>query len=146
LMPGPRIFSTGYILYGADGPGKAVINSLDDARHHVRRLKSLGAFSVKSYMQPRRVQRQWVIQAAREEGMLVVPEGGGDLESDMTMILDGHTTVEHALPFVPRKDVVTLFSRSGTSYTPTLLVAYGGLSGEHWFYQHYDVWKDERLL
>ena len=33
--------------------------------------------------------------------MLVVPEGGGDLEKDMTMILDGHTTVEHALPFAP---------------------------------------------
>ena len=146
-MTGPRIFSTGFILYGANLPGKAVVHSLDDARHHLRRLKSLGAFTVKSYMQPRREQRQWIIQAAREEGMMVVPEGGGDLEADMSMILDGHTTEEHALMQTPLyKDVVTLFARSGTSYTPTLLVAYGGLSGEHWFYQHYDVWKDSRLL
>jgi Tol biopolymer transport system component/imidazolonepropionase-like amidohydrolase len=146
LLPGPRIFSTGYILYGADGAGKAVVGSLDDARHHVRRLKSLGAISVKSYMQPRREQRQWIIQAAREEGMMVVPEGGGNLEYDMTMILDGHTTIEHALPFAPLyKDVVTLFGRSQTAYTPTLLVAYGGLSGDKWFHQHYDLWKDERL-
>jgi hypothetical protein len=147
LMPGPRIFSTGYILYGAEDPARALIKSLDDARHHVRRLKALGAFSVKSYMQPRREQRQWILEAAREEGMLVVPEGGGDLESNMGMILDGHTTIEHSLPITPlRKDVVTLFAKSGTSYTPTLLVAYGGLSGDRWFHQHEDFWKDERLL
>jgi Tol biopolymer transport system component/imidazolonepropionase-like amidohydrolase len=146
VMTGPRIFSTGFILYGADLPGRAVIESLDDARKHVRRLKSLGAFSVKSYMQPRREQRQWIIQAAREEGMLVVPEGGGDLESDMSMVLDGHTTIEHSLPQTPLyNDVVTLFSRSKTAYTPTLLVAYGGLSGDKWFHQHYELWKDERL-
>jgi Tol biopolymer transport system component/imidazolonepropionase-like amidohydrolase len=146
LMKGPRIFSTGFILYGADSSGRAVIESLDDARKHVRRLKSLGAFSVKSYMQPRREQRQWVIQAAREEGMLVVPEGGGDLEMDMTMILDGHTTIEHSLPQTPLyHDVVTLFSKSRTAYVPTLLVAYGGLSGDKWFHQHYELWKDERL-
>jgi Tol biopolymer transport system component/imidazolonepropionase-like amidohydrolase len=146
LMTGPRIFSTGFILYGADLPGRAVIESLDDARKHVRRLKSVGAFSVKSYMQPRREQRQWIIQAAREEGMLVVPEGGGDLEFDMSMILDGHTTIEHSLPQTPLyNDVVTLFSKSQTAYTPTLLVAYGGLSGDKWFHQHYELWKDERL-
>jgi Tol biopolymer transport system component/imidazolonepropionase-like amidohydrolase len=146
-MIGPRIYSTGFILYGADSPGRSIVKSLDDARHHVRRLKSLGAITVKSYMQPRRDQRQWILQAAREEGMMVVPEGGGDLEMDMTMILDGHTTIEHSLPMAPlRDDVVNLFSRSGTAYTPTLVVAYGGLSGETWFYQHNDVWRDEKLL
>ncbi|HET7291907.1 MAG TPA: amidohydrolase family protein [Vicinamibacteria bacterium] len=146
LMRGPRIFTTGFILYGADLPGRAVVKSLDDARHHIRRMKALGAISVKSYMQPGRNQRQWLLQAAREEGVMVVPEGGGDLEADMTMILDGHTTVEHALPIAPLgKDVVTLFSRSRTAYTPTLLVAYGGLSGDKWFHQHFDLWKDERL-
>jgi len=146
LMRGPRIFTTGFILYGADLPGRAVVKSLDDARHHVRRLKSLGAISVKSYMQPGRNQRQWILQAAREEGVMVVPEGGGDLENDMTMVLDGHTTVEHALPFAPlATDVVTLFSQSHTAYTPTLLVAYGGLAGDRWFHQHFELWKDERL-
>jgi len=146
LMVGPRIFSTGFILYGADNPGRAIVNSLEDARHHLRRLKALGAFSVKSYMQPRREVRQWIIAAAREEGMLVVPEGGGDLEMDMSLVLDGHTTVEHALPITPLyKDVVTFFAKSGTSYTPTLLVAYGGISGDKWFHQHYELWKDARL-
>jgi Tol biopolymer transport system component/imidazolonepropionase-like amidohydrolase len=146
LVPGPRIFSTGYILYGAEGAGRAIVGSLDEARQHVRRLKSQGAFSVKSYMQPRREQRQWLLQAAREEGMVVVPEGGGDLETNVGMILDGHTTIEHALPITPlQEDVVTLFAKSGTAYTPTLLVAYGGLSGDKWFHQHYELWKDARL-
>ena len=146
LMTGPRIYSTGFILYGADHPRRAIIKSLDDARQHLRRMKSLGAFSVKSYMQPKREQRQWILQAAREEGMLVVPEGGGDLEMDMTMILDGHTTLEHALPIAPLyKDVISLFAGSGTAYTPTLLVAYGGIFGDRWFLQHQEIWKDERL-
>lgn len=146
IMVGPRIYSTGFILYGATSTDMAPIDSYEDALSHVRRLKTLGAFSVKSYMQPRREQRQWVIQAARKEGMLVVPEGGGDFEVNMGMILDGHTGIEHALSVGPiYKDVVQLFAQSGVGYTPTLLVSYGGLAGERWFYQHYDVWKNEKL-
>ncbi|MEQ1891672.1 MAG: amidohydrolase, partial [Planctomycetota bacterium] len=72
----PRTFSTGTILYGATGGFAAPIDSLDDARSHLRRLKAVGAISVKSYNQPRREQRQQVLAAARELGMMVVPEGG----------------------------------------------------------------------
>ena len=63
------------------------------------------------------------------------------------MVLDGHTTVEHSLP-VPKlyKDVVTLFAKSKTGYTPTLIVGYGGLSGEYYWYQHTNVWENEQLL
>ena len=63
------------------------------------------------------------------------------------MILDGHTTVEHSLP-VPKlyKDVVTLFAKSKTGYTPTLIVGYGGLSGEYYWYQKTNVWENEHLL
>ena len=76
---GPRVFSTGTILYGANMPGyKAEIDTLDDARFHVRRLADVGAISVKSYQQPRRDQRQMVLAAARELGMMVVPEGGAN--------------------------------------------------------------------
>src|SRR5678815_2661161 len=61
-LVGPRVFSTGTILYGADGDFKAVINSLDDARAHLRRMQANGAFSVKSYNQPRREQHQQINQ------------------------------------------------------------------------------------
>jgi imidazolonepropionase-like amidohydrolase len=144
---GPRLYSTGTILYGAETPFKAVVENYEDALSHLRRQKAMGAFSVKSYNQQRRDARQMIIKAARELQMEVVPEGGSLLYFNETMILDGHTTVEHSLP-VPHlyKDVVTLFARSKTGYTPTLIVDYGGLSGEYYWYQHTNVWENTRLL
>jgi len=143
---GPRIFSTGTVLYGATTPFTAKIDSLDDARGHLRRLKAQGAWSVKSYNQPRREQRQQIIQAARELDMDVVPEGGSLFEMDMTFIADGHTTVEHSLPVAHVYDDVKQFWKgSGTAYNPTLIVAYGGPFGENYWYQHSQVWKDPIL-
>jgi len=146
-MVGPRIYSTGTILYGADGNFKAVINSLDDARSHLRRIKAVGGFSVKSYNQPRREQRQQVIQAARELDMSVYPEGGSTFFHNMSMILDGHSGVEHNIPVSPLyKDVINLWKASETGYTPTLIVNYGGNSGEYYWYQKTNVWEKDRLL
>ncbi|HEX9615550.1 MAG TPA: amidohydrolase family protein, partial [Bacteroidota bacterium] len=146
-MVGPRVFSTGTILYGAEGSYKAVVNSFDDAMSHLRRLKAVGAFSVKSYNQPRRDQRQQIIEAARDLQMLVVPEGGSTFFWNMTMVLDGHTGIEHNIPIAPiYNDVVQLVSKSKTGLTPTLIVNYGGLSGEYYWYQHFNVWENKRLL
>ncbi len=143
---GPRLFSTGAILYGAETPYKAVVETYEDALSHLRRQKAAGAFSVKSYNQQRRDARQMIIKAARELEMLVVPEGGSLLYLNESMVLDGHTGVEHSLP-VPRlyNDLVTLFGKSRVGYTPTMIVGYGGLSGEYYFYQHANVWENERL-
>ncbi|MDX5512402.1 MAG: amidohydrolase family protein, partial [Hymenobacteraceae bacterium] len=111
------------------------------------RMKAIGAFSVKSYNQPRREQRQQVIQAARELGMSVYPEGGSTFFHNMTMILDGHTGVEHNIPVAPLyNDVVQLWKASETGYTPTLIVNYGANSGEYYWYQKTNVWDKERLL
>ncbi|HYP29144.1 MAG TPA: amidohydrolase family protein, partial [Blastocatellia bacterium] len=146
-MVGPRIFSTGYILYGAENTEKAVINGYADAKGHLARMKAVGAFSVKSYNQPRRSQRQQVVKAARELNMMVVPEGGSTYYHNMTMILDGHTGIEHAIPVAPLyKDAVTLLAKSKTGYTPTLIVGYGGLWGENYWYQKTNVWENQRLL
>lgn len=146
-MVGPRLFSTGTILYGAEGEFKAVINSLEDAKSAIRRTKAFGAFSVKSYNQPRREQRQQVIQAARELEVLVMPEGGSTFYHNMSMIMDGHTGIEHNIPVYPvYKDVLKLWSSSNTGYTPTLVVNYGSVSGEYYWYQHTNVWEKERLL
>lgn len=143
----PRIFSTGTILYGADGDFKAVVDDLDDALSHIRRTAVFGAQSVKSYNQPRRDQRQQILKAARKVGVNVVPEGGSTLAHNLTHIIDGHTTLEHALPIgVVYDDVLTLFSKSGTAYTPTLIVGYGGIWGEDWWYHKDEVWRHERLL
>jgi hypothetical protein len=109
-------------------------------------MQALGAFSVKSYNQPRRDARQQIIEAARELKMEVVPEGGSTFANNITMVLDGHTTVEHNLPIAPLyEDVLRLYSASKTAYTPTQIVNYAGLSGEYWWYQHDSVWSNPRL-
>jgi imidazolonepropionase-like amidohydrolase len=146
-LVGPRLYSTGFILYGADGDFKAVINNLEDARSSIRRTKAFGAKSVKSYNQPRREQRQQVLQAAREQGINVVPEGGSTFFHNLTMVIDGHTGVEHNIPVAPvYKDVLEIWGKSGTGYTPTLIVNYGGLNGEYYYYQRDNVWENEKLL
>jgi len=146
-MVGPRVFSTGMILYGADGDFKAVVNSLDDARSAITRTKAFGAFSVKSYNQPRREQRQQIITAAREQGIHVYPEGGSTFFHNLTMILDGHTGIEHNMPVYPLyNDVLTLYGKSGSGYTPTLIVNYASVSGENFWYQTTNVWENEKLL
>ncbi len=146
-MIGPRIYSTGFILYGAENPNKAVVESLDDARHHLLRHKAIGATSVKSYNQPRRDQRQWILEAAREIGLHVYPEGGSMLQHNITMIIDGHTGIEHAIPVAPlRNDMLALLGVSNVGYTPTLVVGYGGIWGENYWYQKHDVFEDRRLL
>jgi Tol biopolymer transport system component/imidazolonepropionase-like amidohydrolase len=138
---GPRIFSTGTILYGANTAFTAVVNDLDDALSTLRRMQAVGAWSVKSYNQPRRDQRQQIIEAARQLGMNVVPEGGSLYQHNMTMIVDGHTTIEHSIPLANLyDDVHDLWRQSRTAYNPTLVVAYGGSFGENYWYQDSPVW------
>src|SRR5262249_22205679 len=98
------------------------------------------------YMQRRRDQRQWVVQAAREEGMVVTPEGGGDTFFDLTMVMDGHSGLEHAIPTAPLfKDVTSLLATAKTDYVPTLIVGYGGPTSETYFQQMTDIHADEKL-
>ncbi|MBS4028212.1 MAG: PD40 domain-containing protein, partial [Ignavibacteriales bacterium] len=147
MLTAPRLYSTGTILYGAEASVKAIVNNFDDAMSHLRRMKANGAFSVKSYNQPRRDQRQQIIEAARNLQMMVVPEGGSTFFWNMSMILDGHTGIEHSIPVSPLyKDAITLLAKSKTGHTPTLIVSYGGLFGENFWYKNTKVWEDERLL
>ncbi|MEM0518701.1 amidohydrolase family protein [Aequorivita flava] len=146
-LVGPRLFSTGFILYGADGDFKAVINNLEDARSSIRRTKAFGAKSVKSYNQPRRDQRQQVLQAARELGINVVPEGGSTFYHNITQVIDGHSGIEHNIPVAPvYKDILEIWGESGTGYTPTLIVNYGGMNGEFYYYERDNVWENKKLL
>lgn len=146
MITAPRLYSTGTILYGAEGGAKAITQSFDDALTHLRRMKAVGAFSVKSYNQPRRDARQQIVEAARQLEMMVVPEGGSTFFFNMTHVLDGHTSVEHNIPVWPLyQDILRVYGASQVAYTPTLIVNYGGVSGEYYWYAHDEVWKNERL-
>ena len=97
-------------------------------------------------MQPRRIQRQWVIMEAMKAGLNVTAEGGGDLKTDLSMVLDGYTGFEHSLPIVPLyKDVVELIAQAKTYYTPTMVVSYGGMFAQHYWRGKYDIHSDEKL-
>ncbi|ATY31956.1 amidohydrolase family protein [Sphingomonas psychrotolerans] len=147
LILAPRIFSTGEIVYGAKAADVyAQIDSLDDALAHVRRLKAQGANSVKNYNQPRREQRQQVVEAARRENMQVVAEGGSLFGMDMNLVADGNSTLEHNVPLETfYEDVLQFFSQTKTNYTPTLVVTYGGLAGDPYWRQATDVYAHPLL-
>ena len=57
------------------------------------------------------------------------------------------TTHEHNLPIpVLYDDVMQLFARSGTGYTPTYIVFYGGPPGENYVWATHDVPKDPKFV
>ena len=83
-MLGPRIYSTGDVIYGTESNFPVVyenIRGLDAARDVVKRFKAYNPAMLKEYMQLRRDERQWVKQAAREEGIRLTSEGGADSDS-----------------------------------------------------------------
>jgi len=139
---GPRIYATGTAM-----TTQAVsVNSAEDAENIVRRYKDQGVDSIKQYLQPRRMQRQWLGMAAAKVGVNITAEGGGDLKADLSMVLDGYTGFEHSLGIVPLyKDVIELVAQSGTTYTPTLVVSYGGPSGQFYWRQRMDIHADEKV-
>ena len=148
LTIGPRIFSTGEIIYGAKAPDVyARIDSYEDALAHVRRIKAQGGISVKNYNQPRREQRQMVVRAAAAENMLVVAEGGSLFGMDMNIAADGNSTLEHNIPVdVFYEDVLQFYGQSNTNYTPTLVVTYGGLAGDPYWRQATNVWENPLMV
>ena len=142
IMSGPRGYSTGPGIFptNAFASKDEVYNLMKRYRDHYRTR------NLKAYLSGNRKQRQWVVESANELGMMPTTEGGLDLKLDLTHVLDGMTGNEHSLPVVPLyKDVVELHAQSGTGYTPTLLVAYGGPWAENYFYERENAHDNEKL-
>jgi Tol biopolymer transport system component len=139
---GPRIFSTGPGVFWSDD-----IKSLADARDALRRYTDYyNTNTIKQYMVGDRKVRQWVIMAARELRLTPTLEGGLDYKKNLTEAIDGYAGTEHSYPIAPIfKDNVRLIAESGITYTPTLLVLYGGPWAENYWFQKYDILKDEKL-
>ena len=139
---GPRIFSTGPGVFWSDD-----IKSLNDAREVLRRYTDYyNIHTIKQYMVGDRKVRQWVIMAAKELGLTPTLEGGLDFKKNLTEAVDGYAGSEHSYPIAPLyKDNVQLLAQSGITYTPTLLVEYGGPWAENYWYQRYDILTDKKL-
>ena len=149
LAIGPRIYSTGPGLFGPTYfPGLGDdIKDLDHARRIMRRYSQYyDTHTLKMYITGNRQQRQWVLMAAREQNIMPTTEGALDQRYDMTMALDGYPGQEHALPITPLyKDVIQLYGQTQITYTPTLIVAYGGPWAENYWYEHENVYNDPKL-
>lgn len=142
-MLGPRIYST--------GPGVGFwaynIKSLDHAKKVLKQYSDYyNTKTIKMYMAGNRQQRQWIIEAAKEQGLMPTTEGALDFKLNMTQVLDGYPGHEHAFPIYPiYKDVTQLMQETQTAYTPTMLVAYGGPWAENYFYATEDVQGNAKL-
>ena len=139
---GPRAFST--------GPGVFPDNdfqSLADTKNAVARYKKYYRTNyLKSYMVGNRKQREWMVMACKELGVMPTTEGGIDAKLNLTHVIDGFSGNEHSIPIVPLyKDVIELMAKSGISYTPTLLVAYGGPFAENYYYETTEVHDDPKV-
>ncbi|MCC6929103.1 MAG: PD40 domain-containing protein [Gemmatimonadaceae bacterium] len=139
---GPRIYATGPGIFAYDN-----VASADDAREVMTRYSEFYLTeTIKQYQAGDRRQRQWIAMAAREQKITPTLEGGLDFKKNMTEAMDGYAGIEHTLPIAPLyKDALQLFARSGTTWTPTLLVEYGGPWAENWWYEHYDILADAKL-
>ncbi|MES3036006.1 MAG: amidohydrolase family protein [Gemmatimonadota bacterium] len=139
---GPRIYATGPGIFVQDD-----ITSADDAKDVMRRYSEFyQTQTIKQYMAGDRRQRQWIAMAAQAQRITPTLEGGLDFKKNMTEAMDGYAGIEHTLPIAPMyKDAIGLFAQSGTTWTPTLLVQYGGPWAENWWYEHYDILADKKL-
>ncbi|MFN7119417.1 MAG: amidohydrolase family protein, partial [Saprospiraceae bacterium] len=140
---GPRIYST--------GPGVGFwaynLKSLDHTKNVLKQYSDYyNTKTIKMYMTGNRQHRQWIIQAAKEQGLMPTTEGALDMKLNLTQLIDGYPGHEHAFPIYPLyNDLVQVVSKAQMAYTPTLLVAYGGPWAENYFYATENVQGDKKL-
>lgn len=140
---GPRVYSTG------PGVGFWMYNlkSLEQTKKVLKQYSEYyNTKTIKMYLVGNRKQRQWVIEAAKEQKLMPTTEGGLDFKLNMTMMIDGYPGHEHSLPIAPLyRDVTYAVANSKMAYTPTLLVSYGGPWAENYYYSRENPFHDPKL-
>ena len=139
---GPRALSTGPGIFNNNR-----FRSREHALGVLRRYRDhYRVRNLKAYIAGSRRQRQWLVQASKELGLMPTTEGALDMKLDMTHVIDGFSGAEHNFPVLDlHRDVVEMVARSGIGYTPTLVVSYGGPAGEDHFYIHESPRDDPKL-
>jgi imidazolonepropionase-like amidohydrolase len=138
----PRIYTTGPGWGGGEAP-----RDLEHARTILKRYAQYyDTKTLKMYMTGNRQQRQWIIMAAKELGIMPTTEGGLDFRLNLTHGIDGYPGIEHTLPVTPKfDDMFQWYKGTQVTNSPTLIVEYGGPFGENWFYQTEDLVHDTKL-
>jgi len=142
-MIGPRIYSTG------PGVGYWFYNIKDSAQAESvlsQYSKYYHTKYIKMYLTGNRKQREWIIQAAKNQQLMPTTEGGLDFKLNMTNLLDGYPGHEHALPIYPLySDVWKAIAQAHMIVTPTLLVSYGGPFAENYFWSREVPYRDPKV-
>ena len=141
-LVGPRVYST--------GPGvfwQHMIDSEEKAKDILSKYSSyFDTKTIKMYVAGNRQSRQWIIMAARELGLMPTTEGSLNIRQNLAETIDGYPGLEHSIPIYPvYDDYVQLFKAAGRTYTPTLLVSYGGPWAENYFYSRENPHDDAKL-
>lgn len=142
-MVGPRVFST--------GPGVGFWSyNVKDSTQADQILQQYSKYYhtnyIKMYLTGNRQQRQWIIQAARRQGLHPTTEGGLNFKLNMTNLLDGYPGHEHSLPIYPLfKDVTGTIAKSQMAVTPTLLVSYGGPWAENYYFETENPYHNKKM-
>ena len=139
---GPRFFGTGPGVFSGDE-----VLTLQRAREVVRRYAEFHQTQTfKEYVAGNRRTRQLIVQATREQGLTPTTEGAGDLKMSITEMLDGYAGHEHAYEIYPLfKDFALLAAASEITYTPTLLVNYGGPESKYYMIARDNAYNEPRL-
>jgi Tol biopolymer transport system component/predicted amidohydrolase len=122
VVTGSRVPNTAMAMFSFNR-----LSSPEEARALVMRNRDYYRIrNAKEYLIGNRRQRQWLVQAAAQLGVMPTTEGSLSLKLDLSQILDGYSGNEHALPTALHRDVIELVARSQTSYDATLQIVNGG--------------------
>ena len=149
---------SGTKIYSAEG--KTIMPGMVDAHAHVGAFRyglptqqywpfmANLAFGVTTSHDPSaNTETVFTLSELQKSGQLVGPRLFSTFYHNITQVIDGHTGVEHNIPVAPvYKDIIEVWGKSGTGYTPTLIVNYGGMNGEFYYYERDNVWENEKLL
>ncbi|WP_129779799.1 amidohydrolase family protein [Peristeroidobacter soli] len=146
---GPRAFMVGPGVFGINNYKTFETNfqSYEETLAYLRRYKQdYRTGNLKAYLPGNRRQRQWIVLASEQLGLMPTNEGFGDPFLAITHALDGMHGNEHALIDSPLyADVVEVFARMQTSHTPTLNITHYGLAGVEYFLARVDIQNDAKL-
>ena len=139
---GQRAFMTARGVFGDTD-----FQSYDETYSYLRRYTDhYHTNNIKSYVVGNRQQRQWVVQASQALGLMPTTEGAADQAMNITHAIDGMHGNEHTLPDAPfYKDVVEVFAKTKTAYTPTLVVQYNAPTLVDYFFTRTEVHDDLKL-
>jgi imidazolonepropionase-like amidohydrolase len=139
---GPRFFGTGPGVFSGDE-----VLTLQRAREVIRRYAEFHQTQTfKEYLAGNRRTRPVIVQATHEQGLTPTTEGAGDFKMSITEMLDGYAGHEHAYEIYPLyKDIALLAAASELTYTPTLLVNYGGPESKYYLIARDNAYNDPRL-